>query len=425
MAAYDHLVHIENHNELKLYQLIPDVVWVFDLDKHGWWWGNDSAVKFWGLNSLDELINKDLSDDTQGARDRTLQTFELAAQKGLTIDPWTTYPQGKPKTLYMRHRAVTLGPQKHRGIIAYINEEVNLGDSPENLLLVEAMRYTQVYVTSFTQQGLPIIENPAATEAYKYLYDEDLADDMPVFVARFADREAGKVCLARAIKEKGGRYDHLMKTNAGERHHTLDIRVTRHPLSGEYILLVTEYDVTPLKAALQEAEAAKERLRKLAHYDSLTGLASQHLFQEQVAFAMNAATRTNTKLAIMFVDLDGFKSVNDTWGHNAGDKVLCVIADRLKQCVRESDTVARIGGDEFVLMQTGISEFDDTTRVAEQIMQVLDQPIEISAGELAQVGASIGIAIYPDQGKDTQSLLKLADEKMYRVKKAGKANYCL
>ena len=146
-ADYSHLIHIESHEELRLYELIPNVVWIFDLDKHGWWWGNKPALDFWGLETLDQLIDKDLSGDTQGARDRTKQTFDLAVKQGLTIDPWTTYPQGKPKTLMMMHRAVTVGPDRHRAIIAYINEEVNLGETPENLLLVEAARYTRVLVT--------------------------------------------------------------------------------------------------------------------------------------------------------------------------------------------------------------------------------------------------------------------------------------
>ena len=154
---YSHLTHIASHDELRLYELIPNVVWIFDLDKHGWWWGNEAAIKFWGLETVDDLINKDLSADTQGARDRTKQTFDLAAKNGLTIDPWTTYPGGKPKTLHMMHRAVTVGPDRHRAIIAYINEEVNLGEAPENLLLVEAMRYTSVIVTTFTLEGDPVV----------------------------------------------------------------------------------------------------------------------------------------------------------------------------------------------------------------------------------------------------------------------------
>lgn len=111
-TQYDHLIHIHSPEEFALYELIPDVVWVFDLDKHGWWWGNPAAIKFWGLDSLDDLVNKDLSGDTQGARERTAQTFELASKNGLTVDPWTTYPNGKPKTLFMRHRACLLGPYR-------------------------------------------------------------------------------------------------------------------------------------------------------------------------------------------------------------------------------------------------------------------------------------------------------------------------
>ena len=98
-SKYDHLVHIRDHSELGLYELVPNVVWIFDLDKHGWWWGNSAAVSFWNLNNLQELIDKDLFGDTQGTRDRTLQTFELAAKDGLAVDPWTTYSNGKPKTL--------------------------------------------------------------------------------------------------------------------------------------------------------------------------------------------------------------------------------------------------------------------------------------------------------------------------------------
>jgi len=177
-TQYDHLIHIHSPEEFALYELIPDVVWVFDLDKHGWWWGNPAAIKFWGLDSLDDLVNKDLSGDTQGARERTAQTFELASKNGLTVDPWTTYPNGKPKTLFMRHRACLLGPERHRGIIAFINEEVNLGETPENLLLVEAMRYTTVLVTSFTFDGRIVVENPSATEAYKHIDHQLIEGDL-------------------------------------------------------------------------------------------------------------------------------------------------------------------------------------------------------------------------------------------------------
>jgi len=423
---YSHLTHIESHDELRLYELIPNVVWIFDLDKHGWWWGNEAALKFWGLEKLDDLVNKDLSGDSQGARDRTKQTFDLAAKNGLTIDPWTTYPGGKPKTLHMMHRAVTVGPDRHRAIIAYINEEVNLGEAPENLLLVEAMRYTTVLVTSFTQEGDPVVENPAATETYKSIDPQKLPEGVNAFTARFADLEDGKLCLQKALDEQGGRWTHLMKTDAGLRSHTLDIRMTRHPLSGDWLLLLAEYDVTPLHKALDAAQEAQEQLRQMAHYDALTGLPSLHLLQETAGSLMSQAKRDKHRIAVMFIDLDGFKSVNDTWGHSAGNGVLKTVANRLTSGLRDCDQLARIGGDEFVILASGDDSEDAVKNLAEKIVAILSEPIALEKelpGTFARIGASVGIAFYPDHGSDMETLLKAADRSMYQVKNAGKGHY--
>ncbi len=419
---YDHLVHIETHEELRLYELIPNVVWVFDLDKHGWWWGNSAAVEFWGLECLQQLIDKDLSGDTQGARDRTLQTFELAAKDGLTVDPWTTYPNGKPKTLLMMHRAVLLGPDRHRGIIAYINEQVNLGEQPENLLLMEAMRYTRVPATTFTLDGEPVVENPAATDAYNFLYEQPLPQGMSAFVARFADPEAGQACLARIQAGEEGRYDFIMRTHEGLRRHSLDIRRTRHPLNGDFLFLVVEYDFTALHDALDEVEAARARLHDIAMKDALTGVHSLHYMQEAAKTEIAHAERNDQNLWLMFIDLDGFKSVNDTLGHGAGDQVLCEVAQRLQSVIRSEDLLARIGGDEYVVLLSHDHSEDDTTSVANRILDVLAQPISV-ADTQASVSASIGIARYPQDGQDLETLLKAADAAMYRVKKGGKNDF--
>lgn len=423
---YNHLTHIKSHDELALYELIPNIVWIFDLDRHGWWWGNFAALKFWDLENLEDLIAKDLSDDNQGARDRTQQTFELAAKNGLTIDPWTTYPKGKPKTLHMMHRAVLVGPDRHRAIIAYINEEVNLGETPENLLMVEAMRYTTVLVTSFTLDGTPVVENPAATEAYKSINAHKLPKGLTAFTARFADKEEGEACFKRALAEKGGRWSYLMKTEAGLRSHTLDIRMTRHPLNGDTLLLVAEYDVTPLHEALDTARQAQDELRRMAHYDALTGLPSLHLLQETSASLLAQAERHKQKVAVLFIDLDGFKAVNDTWGHDAGDDVLKEVARRLQLCLRDSDQVARIGGDEFVVLLAEVNDQNNAEKVAKKIIESLSQPINLDSASTktdTKVGASIGIAFYPDHGKDMKTILKAADQSMYQVKNTGKGNF--
>ncbi|EAR62503.1 GGDEF domain-containing protein [Neptuniibacter caesariensis] len=426
-SEYNHLVHIQTHEELALYELIPDVVWVFDLDKHGWWWGNSAAVDFWSLNSLEELINKDLSGDTQGARERTAQTFELAAKNGLTIDPWTTYPGGKPKTLFMRHRACLLGPERHRGIIAYVNEEVNLGDTPENLLLVEAMRYTTVLVTSFTYEGQVVVENPAATEAYKHVQHEAMPEGNSPFSMRFADPQEGQQCLKRAIEKQGGRWTYQMKTAQGLRKHTLDIRITRHPLSGDFLILMAEYDVTELHQAIDKAEEVQGELRRMAHYDALTGLPSLYFLLEQAEMFFSRAQRNQESVAILFIDLDGFKKVNDTWGHPVGDRVLVEAAQRISKELRRSDQAARIGGDEFVVMLDGIRMPEAAGDVAQKLINALEKPICFSTDEGVEVealiSASIGIALCPEHGEDLERLIKAADVAMYKVKRSGKGAF--
>lgn len=425
----DQLVHIKSHEELVLYDLIPDVVWVFDLDKHGWWWGNKEAIKFWGLDSLEELINKDLSGDTQGARERTVQTFELAARNGLSIDPWTTYPDGKPKTLYMRHRACLLGPERHRGIIAYVNEEVNLGETPENLLLVEAMRYTTVLVTCFTFDGQVVVENPAATDAYKHLPIELSPAACSPFSQRFDDPEEGQRCLTKAREQKGGRWTHVMQTSFGLRKHTLDIRITRHPLTGEFLILMAEYDVTEYYQALDKAEEVQSELRRMAHYDALTGLPSLYFLLEHAEIFFATAQRNKEKIAVLFIDLDGFKKVNDTWGHAIGDRVLIEAAKRTSKHLRRSDQAVRIGGDEFLVLLGGINQPEDAAEVAQKLIDSLEQDIQFDGDDkddiCARISASIGISFYPDHGSDLERLIKVADTEMYKVKNSGKGNYCI
>ncbi len=413
---YDHLVHIKSHDELALYELIPNVVWFFDLDKHGWWWGNQAAVDFWGLDNVQQLIDKDLSGDTQGAKDRTAQTFELAAKNGLTIDPWTTYPHGKPKTVFMMHRAVLLGPEKHRGIIAFINEKVELGQQPENLLLVEAMRYTRVAATTFTDSGDIVIENPAATETYAHLHSSPLPEGQSAFVARFSCPEQGRECLVTAIEEKGGRWDYIMRTANGERQHALDIRRTRHPLTGEFLLLVVEYDVTELYEALAEVEQARKHLHDIAMTDTLTQVSSLHHMQEAAKQFLNDAAVNGESVRALFIDLDGFKQINDQHGHDIGDEVLKIAAQRIKSVIRQSDILARVGGDEFVILQVGAN---DTESVAMRTLNSLSEPIALPSG-IVQVKASIGIASYPEDADNLKDLLKLADDAMYKVKNNGK-----
>ncbi len=166
----------------------------------------------------------------------------------------------------------------------------------------------------------------------------------------------------------------------------------------------------------------EEKVRHMACHDNLTGLPNRILFKDRLDSAQAMAVRNGKKLAILFIDLDGFKAVNDTLGHKAGDLLLQEVARRLQAVVRQSDTVGRVGGDEFLVLLNGIEHSDDAALVAEKILATLAQPI-LLAGESAKVGASIGISIFPDHGDDTEKLISFADGAMYGIKKSGKNAY--
>lgn len=417
---YSHLTHIASPEAFAIYDLNPHVVWVFDLDKHGWWWGNRAAISFWGLKTLQELLDKDLSGDTQGARDRTRQTFERAAEEGLTVDPWTTYPQGKPKTLLMMHRAVLLGPEKHRGIIAFVNEQVNLGEEPENLLLMEAMRYTRIPATTFTLEGSVVVENPAATEIYPHKLSSQ--GKQCAFISRFANHEEGVSCLEKIQSGTEGRWDYIMQTRVGERRHSLDIRRTRHPLTGDFLFLVLEYDFTERYNALKAAEDARAKLHDMAMKDALTGVHSLNFMQEAVQNEIDNAALNKYGLWLMFVDLDGFKRVNDSLGHAAGDRVLQMAAQRIQSTIRSGDHLARIGGDEYVLLLSHEHSEKDVRSVAQRIVTEIQQ-VFLLDNHHVRISASIGVAKYPEDGNNLDELLKAADTAMYYVKQHGRNSF--
>lgn len=165
--------------------------------------------------------------------------------------------------------------------------------------------------------------------------------------------------------------------------------------------------------ALRQAE---EGLRFLAHHDPLTGLSNRSLLNDRLETALRAAHRYRGSLALLFLDLNEFKSINDTHGHAVGDRVLCKIARRLEGCVRETDTVARMGGDEFVVLLTEIQSADAVSRKVEQIGTVMAEPLGTEFGEISAPSCSIGVARYPEHGEDADSLLSYADSDMYRQK---------
>jgi diguanylate cyclase len=171
-----------------------------------------------------------------------------------------------------------------------------------------------------------------------------------------------------------------------------------------------------------ERHRATQRITQLAHYDHLTGLANRGLFYERLNCAVARCNRNDTAMALMFLDLDHFKEINDTLGHECGDSLLKAVATRVKKCIREIDTGVRLGGDEFVVLLEQIISIDDVASIARRILHLLAQPLIVNQRQLHVTG-SLGITIYPWDSVNPQELLAHADAAMYRAKAQGGNNY--
>jgi diguanylate cyclase (GGDEF)-like protein/PAS domain S-box-containing protein len=200
---------------------------------------------------------------------------------------------------------------------------------------------------------------------------------------------------------------------SGEVHYYQTIKVPLAGADGKFNrLLGVSTDITARKML-------EQKLTDMATHDTLTGLPNRALFYDHYKITTSFADRVNRKIAIVLIDLDGFKSVNDTYGHDVGDKLLVEVANRLQNRLRKSDIIARLGGDEFVLQLSGAVDREAITTTLERIIKDFQIPFEI-AGHTIISTFSMGVSVYPDNGKEIDTLIKIADTMMYKAKSAGK-----
>ena len=171
-----------------------------------------------------------------------------------------------------------------------------------------------------------------------------------------------------------------------------------------------------------ERKQGEARIEYLATHDGLTGLPNRMMFSELLNATLLPAQRYQRRFALLFIDLDRFKFINDTYGHDAGDTLLRELGARFRHAVRASDVIARLGGDEFVLLVQEMNHPDQAINVAKKILAAATEPI-VLAGQECQISASVGIALFPEHGGDEQTLMKHADAAMYCAKQGGKNNY--
>ncbi len=260
--------------------------------------------------------------------------------------------------------------------------------------------------------------NPAAEQIFGYSQQEALGQNvnilMPEPTRSEHDGYVGRYIETGQARIMGvsGREVTAMRKN-GEQF-PMEISISEMLLGGMKYFVGIVRDIT-------ERKQAEQKIAHLAHYDYLTDLPNRAMFLNCLEHSILLAKRNSYKAAVLFLDLDGFKRINDTLGHDAGDLLLQGVSKRLKEIIRASDTVARVGGDEFTFVLNNVESNASVALVAEKIIAALGQPFELK-GQRCHVGGSIGISIFPDDSGDIGTLVKQADEAMYLAKQSGKNN---
>ena len=216
----------------------------------------------------------------------------------------------------------------------------------------------------------------------------------------------------------------VMVTNKGDAHLAVQAMkmgaqdyLTKDEMTPEILIKTVRSAIENHTLKKQLAEAGQQ-FEHMALHDPLTGLANRTLFHNRLEHSVNLAERAQSKLAVLMIDMNGFKQINDTHGHDAGDAVLKAVAERLEGCLRRTDTLARLGGDEFAILLEGIAASIDTYHVLRRLLATCDTEIPWQ-GHALKTSLSIGFAVYPDTAHQSQVLLSTADEAMYHAKKAG------
>lgn len=383
-------------------------VWVFDFDTCRVVWANPSALAAWSADTMDDLAARDLSTDMSPAVARRLRQYRadfLERDDAVFTEMWTLYPKGVPHPMHVRFRGVMLADGR-MGMLCEGREETSL--LPEAVRSADALLHTQLMISLHTTDGQTLYSNPAARATFENNH-RDLR-------SRFVDTEDFERLVDRVRREGETSLIAEVHTTRGLRWHELTARSCYDPVSGSPSMLVSETDVSGLK----EAEALA---RKRADHDSLTSLPNRMALPLRFEQLARKAKRMGARIGVLFIDLDQFKAINDTMGHEQGDAVLKEVAYRLDRLCGPDDCAFRLGGDEFlvVALDTG-SEPDRVPCLADEILEKLSRPIHVERKPLT-VTPSIGIALFPDHGEDAQSLMQRADLAMYAAKAAGRNQY--
>lgn len=261
--------------------------------------------------------------------------------------------------------------------------------------------------------------NPAAEQIFGYSQQEILGESIKALLSE-QDRGEHDAYIHQHLHAEPGkilgiRGREMLAIRKNGELFPMELSLSKMVLGGQNYFVGIARDIT-------ERKLAEQKIAHLAHYDFLTDLPNRALFLNSLELSLSLAKRNNYRVAVFFLDLDGFKKINDTLGHDAGDLLLQEVAKRLKKTIRASDTVARVGGDEFTFVLNNPGSEEGASLVANKIIATLSEPFDLN-GKICHIGGSIGISLFPDNAQSLEQLVTQADGAMYLAKQSGKNTY--
>jgi diguanylate cyclase (GGDEF)-like protein/PAS domain S-box-containing protein len=380
---------------------------------------NPAAVRIFGY-SADELIGHDLTmlmpERLRAAHKNSVARYLATRNKHVS---WTglelpgLHRSGREIAIEVSFGEYRQGPAHvFIGVMRDISERKRAEQSERWLAAI--VESSDEAIVGRTLDGVVLSWNRGAEQIYGYAAAEMIGQPVSVLVPPENMEELSTILALARRKEHIRNHETVRIRKDGTRIH---VSLTISPIvdaSGEI------QGISTISRDISERRQSDQRIRHLAQHDALTGLPNRMLCHDRIEQAILHARRNQATVAVLFLDLDGFKQINDTLGHQVGDEVLRTVAKRLQRCLREEDTIARIGGDEFVICLPAI---DNTSgSVADKLLESLRAPLTIEHNELHVTG-SIGISMFPHDGADIQTLLRVADTAMYRAKGMGRNRY--
>ncbi len=295
------------------------------------------------------------------------------------------------------------------------SQDVNrLAESQARLqMLKAAVDSLPIGITFSDVNGLIVYSNPAEAQIHGYGVDELIGKE----ARKFSTSDRSRPIAVDQLKECGvWRRESVNVRKNGEEFAAQLTSISVRDSEARYLGIITTCE------DISHRKIAEEKIHQLAYYDVVTGLPNRGMFLEKLHKTLAQAQRDQDKVNLIFLDLDNFKDVNDTQGHDVGDKMLRSVAERLSACMRDTDVLARLGGDEFVVVCPSVTTQESVAAVVQRIMAIFTEPFEIEGRHL-YTSASIGISVYPDDSLDATTLFRCADTAMYQAKNEGRAQF--